>query len=537
MNDSTPEPEDKTDAEAIRRMMFGDIADDVPEPSVTVPAGVNDSSVNDADRPMCDATEPASLHLWLARRIGVGELDHLYRRQGNLVRVIPGAIQPLNAKQLRSEIDFTFRSIKHVKDKGTVDTNFPLVPAEHAVGAVHRLNNAREIQGITSIPLFRADGELIDTPGYDEVTKMLYQPAEGLKIHVPEEPTRQALFEAATLIRYPFSQFPFATDSDRCNLLGCAFTPLLRYLAPAPYKMVEIGARNSGSGKGFLAGMLRKLHGGTLRGSLPDKESEMKKTITTALLGSEGIIVFDNVRGVVKSASLEALLTAETWSDRLLGGNVDAILPNDRLWMVTGNNVKFGGDMARRVLRIMLDAGPEPSKRTGFQIANPVGWMTNNRGPYLSALMTVIRSWLYAGAHMPEATSSDSYAQWRQMVSGILQHAGLGDEFDATTTQLPLSTEDEQWWAFLHTLKSRFGTKALTCREIVDALKIETDLQDAMPDALAQRWNGYNDASFKSSLTKFLDYKDRTWFSDIMVSKSEKSTRAGYLWTIETAGK
>jgi hypothetical protein len=521
----------------LRRMMFGDIADDVPDPSVTVPAGVNDSAVTDADRPLCDATEPASLHLWLSRRVGVGELDHLFRRQGNLVRIIPGAIQPLNAKQLRAEIDYTFRSIKHVKDRGEVDVNFPLVPAENAIGAVHRLNNAREIQGITSIPLFRADGELIDNPGYDSVTKMLYQPEEGLKIHVPEEPTRQALFEAATLIKYPFSQFPFETEADRCNWFGCAFTPLLRYLSPAPYKMVEVGARNSGSGKGFLVGMLRKLHGGTLRGSLPDKESEMKKTITTALLGSEGIIVFDNVRGMVKSASLEALLTAETWSDRLLGGNVDAILPNDRLWMVTGNNVTFGGDMARRVLKIRLDAGPEPEKRTGFQIANPVGWMSNNRGPYLSALMTVIRSWLYAGAQMPAATSSDSYAQWRQMVSGILQHAGLGDEFDATSTQLGMTAEDEEWWVFLHALRSQFGTKPITCREIVDALKFGNDLQDAMPNALAHRWNGFSDASFKSSLTKFLDYKDRTWFRDIMVCKSEKSTRAGYLWTIETSSR
>jgi hypothetical protein len=498
-----------------------------------VPDGVNDSSTEDIDRPICDATEPSGLHLWLSRRIGVGELDHMFKRRGELVRVVPGAIQPIDAKRLRAEIDYTFRSIKHT-DKGARDTNFPLIAAENACGAVHRLPNARELEGITSIPLFRGDGDLIDQPGYDSVTKMLYQPEEGLKIYVPEEPTRQQLFEAATLIKYPISQFPFESDADKCNWIGMAFTPLLRRLSPGPYKMGLVEAHQPGAGKTYLTGMLRKLHGGTLRGALPDKEAEMRKVITTALLGSEGIIVFDNVKGMISSPSLEALLTSETWSDRLLGGNVDATIPNDRLWILTGNNASLGGDIARRVLKVRLDTGPNPENRTGFDIANPVKWMGDHRGEYLSALMTVIRSWLYAGAQMPMATGSDSYALWRQMLSGILQHAGLGTEFDSKAIRPIMSEEDDEWESFLHAVKDHFGGTMWNTKDLAGAINVDRNLEELIPGALAVKWTGFATGSFAMTLGRFLGNRERRWFGDIQVVRSEKKTKGVYMWHVKT---
>jgi hypothetical protein len=501
-----------------------------------VPDGVNDSSTEDIDRPICDATEPSGLHLWLSRRIGVGELDHMFKRRGELVRVVPGAIQPLDSRRLRAEIDYTFRSIRHT-DKGVRDTNFPLIAAENACGAVHRLPNARELAGITSIPLFRGDGDLIDQAGYDPVTKMLYQPEDGLKIAVPEEPSRQALFEAATIIKYPVAQFPFESDADKANWIGMAFTPLLRYLAPGPYKLGIIEAHQPGSGKGYLAGMLRKLHGGTLRGALPDKEAEMRKVITTALLGAEGIIVFDNVKGMISSPSLEALLTAETWSDRLLGGNTEATIANDRLWILTGNNASIGGDMARRVLKVRLDAGPDPENRTGFDIANPVKWMSDHRGAYLSALMTVIRSWLYAGAQMPQATGSDSYALWRQMLSGILVHAGLGQEFDAKAVRPVMSDEDEEWSVFLHAVHRHFSEREWTTKDLGNAMNTSPGLEEAMPGPLAHKWTGFSNASFTMTLGRFLGNRNRRWFEDVQVVRSDAKRVGQYYWTVRTLRK
>jgi hypothetical protein len=526
------------DGSDLGKMILQDLATDrapeAEEPesgTVPFPEGVNDTGIDDLDRPQCDATDKSSLHLWLARRIGVGELDHLFRRKGSLVRVIPGSVEPVDAKRLRAEIDYTFQSFQYTEKNGKQDVNFPLVAAENACGAVHRLVNARELAGITSVPLFRADGELIDTPGYDDVTQMLYQPLDGLKIHVPEEPSRQALYEAATLIRYPIAEFPFQDEADKANWIGVALTPLLRNVAEGPYKLVVVEAHQPGSGKGYLTGMLRKLHGGILRGALPAKEDEMRKTITTALLGAEGIVVFDNVKGTVSSPSLEALLTSDTWTDRLLGGNTDVTLPNDRLWVMTGNNASFGGDMARRILKIRLDAGPNPEQRTGFAIDNPIKWMDDHRGAYLTALLTIIRGWWYAGAPMPAATGSDSYARWRQIVSGILSFAGLGEEFDAATTRVAMSDEDEEWNGFLHAVRVHFGASEWTAAELAHAIGMSAALQQELPGAVAYKQYG---AGFSTSLSNFLKNRNMRWYGDVQATRSVKRTKRGFTWRINT---
>lgn len=507
------------DAEELRQMLTGALAQ---EPQANTLPGLNDvADIIGDDRPEVDVTSPSAMHLWLQRNIGVGCLSHLYRKHGALVRVVPGAVEPMRAKELRAEIDYAFRSVKITEKFGKQEVNFPLIAAENAVGAVHRLTSAQDLLGITSIPLFRSDGDLIDQPGYDAMTKMLYQPDPALKIHVPEEPTRQDLFEAATLVKYPVAEFPFETEADKANWLGLAFTPLLRYLAPGPYKLGIIEAHQPGSGKGYLAGMLRKLHGGTLRGALPDSEAEMRKTITTALMGAEGIVVFDNVKGKISSSALEALLTAETWSDRILGGNQDATMPNDRLWLLTGNNASLGGDMARRVLKVRLDAGPSPEQRTHFAIANPVKWMDDHRSEYLSALMTIIRSWLYAGAPMPAATSSDSYALWRQMVSGILSHAGLGSEFDSSATRPVLTGEDEEWELFLTAVHVHFKGAAWATGELVRAINFNPELLESLPSEAVHKRAKTDDRGFSVSLSKFLGFRNRRWFGEAMVGKVE----------------
>lgn len=522
------------DAEELRQMLTGALAQEPP--ANTLP-GLNDiADIIGDERPEIDVTNTSAMHLWLLRNVGVGHLDHLYRKHGSLVRVVPGAIEAVRDRELRAEIDYIFRSVKITEKHGKQDTNFPMVAAQNACGAVHRLMLAREIEGVTAMPLFRHDGELIDTPGYDALTKMLYQPDPDLMLSVPEEPTHDEVLAATELIARPVAQFPFVSEDDRANWFGMAFTPLLRYIAPGPYKLGIIEAHQSGSGKGFLVGMLSELHGGTLRGSLPDTEAEMRKTITTALMGAEGIVVFDNVRGKIGSQSLEALLTAKTWSDRLLGGNQNVTLTNDRLWVITGNNAAIGGDMARRTIRVRLDAGPEPEKRTGFAIKDPLGWMEQHRGRYLSALLTIIRAWYYAGAPLPDATSSDSYARWRQVVSGLLQFSGLGKTFDDDSMRPKLSDEDAEWRIFLTAVHGRFGMVSWRAAELTQAILMSEELRETMPSIMAHRWNdGRNEAGFTRSLGNFLGNKDKAWLDDIRVEKAGEHPRTKVaLWQTQT---
>jgi hypothetical protein len=99
--------------------------------------------------------------------------------------------------------------------------------------------------------------------------------------------------------------------------------------------------------------MVTTLHGGVVRSEMPRDADELRKSVTAALVNTTApVVVFDNLTGVVRSSVLESLLTDKTWSDRWHGQNRQVTVANDRLWMATGNNAAFGGDLARRLATV-----------------------------------------------------------------------------------------------------------------------------------------------------------------------------------------
>ena len=81
---------------------------------------------------------------------------------------------------------------------------------------------------------------------------------------------------------------------------------------------------------------------------------------------SGAVAILDNIpnAGMVRSAQLSNLLTVETWSDRPLGVTMNVSAPNNRLWVITGNNIMLGGDLPRRALWVTIDPNhPRPEQR------------------------------------------------------------------------------------------------------------------------------------------------------------------------------
>jgi hypothetical protein len=191
--------------------------------------------------------------------------------------------------------------------------------------------------------------------------------------------------------------------------------------------MGVITATNPGTGKTLLANMLMTLHGGVCRGEIPRDDAELRKVITAALMTTTApVVLFDNLAGTVKSPVLDGLLTMRTWTDRWLGQNRDVSVLNDRLWLGTGNNAQFGGDLARRLAMVSIDPpGANHHLRTDFKITNLDDWMKDNRGEYLAAILTIARGWVNAG--MPrQRARSDSYANWIEGLRGLMAHVRRG---------------------------------------------------------------------------------------------------------------
>jgi hypothetical protein len=473
-------------------------------------------------RPVLNVSNSAIAADWLREEIGQGELSGIFRRDDELVHTPrigedgyipakelglkdagPAQVRLLLSKQLKSLIETKYTCVREVREKGEVIGTTPsLFPDGSVVSAYEsaRMGAASfhipELRGVTHTPTIRVDGTVMDEPGYDETTGLLYLPDETVAVpDIPDRPTKAQVKAAVELILKPIKEFPFVTEHDRATWIGLAFTPVLRPLLPPPYQMGVITATNPGSGKSLLTKMLTACHGGSPRGEMPRDKAEFRKTVTAILVGTTApIVVFDNLKGVVHSAELEALLTMRTWSDRWLGASRDVTAPNDRLWLATGNNAQFGGDLGRRIAEVHLDP-PTANwhRRTDFQIKNLETWMHEHRGEYLAALLTIARGWIIAGRPRKDE-QGDDFAEWVSGLRGLMKWAGFEGSFGGSGSDAVISTDDQEWHIFLKGLFACFGTATFTTKSIVQSLGSSHEWMPALdpeclPDDLALKFD------------------------------------------------
>jgi hypothetical protein len=535
-----------------------------------------------ADPECIDVENAAVAARQLRGSLGRGRLSGLYLRDGLLVHTPrtgedgyimptsaeaargvdhgPAQVRGMDQNKLRSLIEVQYTITKPRRDKdgaiiGWSDALFPADAARSAIGAAELgigCPNLAHLAGVTHTPVLRRDGTVLDRPGYDPGTGLLYLPSGGLDVPaVPDEPTAAQVANAVALLREPVALFPWAAGHHEANWLGAMLTPLLRLLLPPPYQMVIITATNRGSGKGYLMRLLGIVHGIATRGEFPRDRDELRKLfISTLLTTTAPVIGLDNIRGTIYSSELEALLTARTLTDRELGHSRVVTVTNDRLWVATGNNARIGGDLDRRCLPVALDPRCADPHKRAFPFS-PVEWMTARRGEYLAALLTVARGWVLAGSPGADPGRSDDYARWYNALRGLLAWAGVPGEFGAEDTgDLSVVSEDDaEWGAFVAGLLRVFADESFTTADVISHLTPAvpgqaptaaefmdgqghlTTLADALPGDLAEAWSktGYGKTSgFARSLGKWLGYRDGRFTPGGLTVRMQAGRRARF---------
>jgi 5S rRNA maturation endonuclease (ribonuclease M5) len=487
-------------------------------------------------RPRVQVTNAALAADWLREELGRGGLAGIFRRGAELVHTPrmgeEGYLPPLNLGMLDAG-PAQVRMITTAGVKALVETRYScwktvgygdnqrvipaLLPQQSAASACEaaRLGeyapSLRVLHGVTHTPTMRPDGSIMDTPGYDAATGFLYLPDSDLVVPpIPEEPTPEEIQAAVELILTPIAEFPFINDDDRATWIGLAFTPALRPLLPGPYQLGIITATNPGSGKTKLAKMIATLHGGVQRGEMPRDADELRKSITAALMDTTApVITFDNLTGVIRSSVLESLLTSQQWTDRWLGQNRSVTAANDRLWLATGNNAAFGGDLERRIATVALDPpAANHHLRTDFKIKDLDSWTHEHRGELLAAILTLARGWVVAGRPSPDVRSDD-FAPWINGLRGLLGWAGFSGTFGGSISTEAMSADDEEWHAFLVAIHDAFGTEPFTVKALVEQLHSSTGKIDpaVLPGDLPNQWGHIRDgkdAGFRRSLGLWL---------------------------------
>jgi hypothetical protein len=180
------------------------------------------------------------------------------------------------------------------------------------------------------------------------------------------------------------------------------------------------------------------------------------------------IVLIDNVKNELDSAQLACALTAETWSDRLLGGNRVVDLPNLSVWLVTANNPRLSEEMVRRTVRIRLEPLEErPWERRHFKHQHIRKWACENRAQLVGAVLTLVQAWLNSGKPMSQATMG-SFETWSQIMGGILEVAGIPGFLEGRDRFYEnADTEGQQWRAFVETWHQEHGQREVTVTHLL----------------------------------------------------------------------
>jgi len=287
----------------------------------------------------------------------------------------------------------------------------------HATGAA----GVRDLHLMVSYPFF-GPGFVRVAPGWHD--GLYYDEPDELRDLRPEtdcEVIHNVLHDLVV-------DFPFKGEADRQNFLGLLLTPVI---APAldgnrPMHLLNAPLERTGKSK-----LVNEVFGGIITGrdtpsmQITDREEEREKRILAMLLQGETLMHLDNLPHYIDSPALASLLTTQRFLGRLLGYSRNVSLPNNLTIVGTGNNVQASGEIAKRIVPIMIEpASSNPEARTDFQHPDIRGYVRQQRRTVLECLLGLVANWLAAGR--PKHTDRlGGFEQWSETVGGILQVNGL----------------------------------------------------------------------------------------------------------------
>lgn len=324
----------------------------------------------------------------------------------------------------------------------------------------------RRLSGVVTSPTMRRDGSVVQEPGYDAASGLLYLPRCAYR-RVPLSPTPADAAAARDRLLEIIDDFPME-DLARAGWLALLFTLCARELVEGGTPLFAVDAPTPGSGKGLAVRTTHVTAFGhdIAHMSLPPTDEELRKQITTTLLGGDPAVLLDNVGVQLGGDSLEAIITAPLWKVRLLGKNEDsgALVPR-LVWIAAGNGLEFVGDMGRRTLRIRIDTRHEsPEERDDYKHPERGGedkllaWVRENRADLVVDALTVLRAWHVAG-RPGDVRRWGSFESWASTIAKCVQWLGLPDPTLGRATQDAALDPVRQALGVVYAAIGRLGTK------------------------------------------------------------------------------
>ena len=319
--------------------------------------------------------------------------------------------------------------------------------------------------GIVNCPSITVDGRLLDQPGYDPATGMLYDP---LGVSFPPAPARPDRVKAETAMARVLRlvhTFDFETRDDRAVALSLIFSAIARRGLPS-VPLHGFDAPVAGSGKSMLidiASILATGHEAGVTAYVNPEEGE--KRLSSILMRGDPVVALDNCEAPLEGMLLNQALTQYQVELRILGQSKMVSIQIRMLPTATGNNLVIKGDLIRRSIIGKLDPKCEQPELKQFDY-DPIADAKENRGEIVAAVLTVLRAYHCAGPGKPPPIQS--FTHWSNTVRGAIIWLDQGDPVRTMARLRKTDPTLANLRAVLAAWRDQFGDAPQTTNSVIE---------------------------------------------------------------------
>jgi len=390
------------------------------------------------------------------------------------------------------------------------------------------------LTGITSTPTLRADGTILDSPGYDPISGLLFIPGDYFFEKIPNQPTLQDAITTRKILLQLIKDFPFEDEASKSVVIAAILTALIRKSIPtAP--LFGFTAPKMASGKSLLADIISLISTGKANSviSQSENETEEKKRILSLLMEGDPIICYDNIEKPFKSAALCSILTQVEYKDRILGSSETRAVLTNATFLATGNNLTFIGDITTRVLLCKLDAQVEHPEERSFDTQDLRKYVLEHRAELVTAGLTIARAYFVAGKPKQNIKPFGRFEAWSDVIRSAIVWVGMADPCESRKeieqsdpVRMVLASLFYSWYEI-------FESRPIKIKELIEQVSsnIDSEIKEALRDVLVElTGDKKNDINARSISKKLALYKNR-------IEQGFKLEQSGmnqgiYLWKI-----
>jgi putative DNA primase/helicase len=329
---------------------------------------------------------------------------------------------------------------------------------------------------IVTAPIVTSTGRLLDKP-CAFADGIIHLPPKAFRLaDLPPDPTATDIQSAIEFIDHNLlADFCFVDQIERANCFSALLTPFVREMIDGPTPMFWVDKSKGGSGGTLLSNIISAPFLGTAPSGItaPRDEAEWNRVILSTLLRSPNVFFIDNCNDDLSSEALASAITSSRFEGRIIGSSRNESAEVRCLWIINGNNLRLGWELARRVVRIRIDPGVgRPDRRESEKFVHPnlLAWVVEHRADVVYHLLVLVMAWQSKDCSAPshDIPEFGSFERWREVLGGILTVAGIpGFLANLEDARREADQESQAIRGFIEGWRAAFGTKPVFAADLV----------------------------------------------------------------------